>query len=192
VRYEDQDVIRFTLTAEHIKLLRRAEVGWQDCETGAPEIDPKRPYGNSSIALDVIAILGWSVPDDEDTARYREVCERALRLHGQTAVALEIVLRTGSFQPGIYTRASPYARKWWRQPVPGVDGPLAEHPPGSPTERLRRFRDRAALNLAKAVRGLAGQVEVFELAQKDLADAINDEGDEQDARHAPGSDDDGY
>ena len=27
------------------KLLRRANIQWEDCETGAPCIDPKRPYG---------------------------------------------------------------------------------------------------------------------------------------------------
>jgi hypothetical protein len=39
----------FKLTDEHLKLLRRFNVGWQDSESGAPEIDPKRPYGNSAV-----------------------------------------------------------------------------------------------------------------------------------------------
>lgn len=47
----------FTVTDEHVKLLRRFQVGWQDCETGAPEIDPKRPYGNSAVPEDIHEIL---------------------------------------------------------------------------------------------------------------------------------------
>ena len=30
---------RFTLTEEHLKLLRHANVRWDDCEFGAPAID---------------------------------------------------------------------------------------------------------------------------------------------------------
>ena len=41
---------RFELTAEHIKLLRRAYIGWQDCETGAPEIDPSDHMGIATLA----------------------------------------------------------------------------------------------------------------------------------------------
>jgi len=43
------DKIRFELTEQHLKLIRRMTVRYNDyCEFGAPEIDPKRPYGNSS------------------------------------------------------------------------------------------------------------------------------------------------
>lgn len=33
----------FTLTDEHLTLLRAAYIGWEDCEFGAPAIDCKRP-----------------------------------------------------------------------------------------------------------------------------------------------------
>jgi hypothetical protein len=33
---------RFLLTTDHLILLGRAYVRWEDCETGAPAIDPKR------------------------------------------------------------------------------------------------------------------------------------------------------
>ena len=46
----------FELTENHIKLLRNAYVSWDDCETGAPAIDPKRPYGNKYIAQDISAL----------------------------------------------------------------------------------------------------------------------------------------
>lgn len=107
--------VEFELLPEHVSLLRRAYVDWQDCETGAPEINPKRPYGNSSVALDVAEILGASMPPDDD--RGREEWERTagrdlMDLHYDTATALQIVLATGAFQPGRYVRDDPYTRDW--------------------------------------------------------------------------------
>jgi hypothetical protein len=43
---------------EHLKLLSRMYVDWQNCEFGAPAIDCKRPYGNSSVIQDMREILG--------------------------------------------------------------------------------------------------------------------------------------
>jgi len=39
----------FVLTENHIKLLRKAYVTWEDGDFGAPSIDTRRPYGNSSV-----------------------------------------------------------------------------------------------------------------------------------------------
>lgn len=111
--------MKFTLTAEHVALLRRMCVGWQDCETGAPEIDPKRPYGNSSVALDVAEILGWEV--DEDEGLDDEQRHRAMALHRETEVALQVVLQTGSFEPGDYVnrdRFAPYGTTYQRESSP--------------------------------------------------------------------------
>src|SRR4028118_696601 len=70
---------RFELTADHIKLIRRMNVGWQSCEAGAPEIDPKRPYGNSCMVGDVAEILGWEVDEDEGLTDAQR--ERAEAIH---------------------------------------------------------------------------------------------------------------
>lgn len=43
------------------KLLRHSIVGWQDAETGAPGINPKRPYGNSDVVRDIRKILGLDI-----------------------------------------------------------------------------------------------------------------------------------
>ena len=43
---------------EHLKLLKEMYVGWNECEFGAPEIDPKRPYGDSDVYEDMNKILG--------------------------------------------------------------------------------------------------------------------------------------
>ena len=46
----------FTLTADHITLLRAMYVGWCGDEYGAPEIYSKRPYGNSDVASECIRL----------------------------------------------------------------------------------------------------------------------------------------
>lgn len=94
----------FRLTEEHIALLRAMCVGWQDCEYGAPEINPKRPYGNSSVELDIAEILGWEV--DEDEGLTDEQRDRAAALHGETELALQVALQAGSFTPGEYVNRS--------------------------------------------------------------------------------------
>ena len=112
---------RFTLTEDHIKLIRRMCVGWQHCEYGAPEINPKRPYGNSSVEGDIYEILGWvdmkNLTEDEEEdlfdgrGEFGDLAERAMVLHRETETALQIVLRIGSFTPGIY-EADSYSNDW--------------------------------------------------------------------------------
>jgi hypothetical protein len=104
----------FTLTKNHLKLLKRMWVDWQDAETGAPAIDPKRPYGNSNVPADIHEILtGESIgrtdskrddlTDDEE--------ETYLNLHKETETALQVVLATGKFKAGRYV-ADQYERNW--------------------------------------------------------------------------------
>jgi hypothetical protein len=92
----------FTVTPTHLELLRRMCVGWQDCETGAPEIDPKRPYGNSSVAADILEIFGEEYDREEGPTEEQE--RRAMVLHRQTEVALQCCLSALSFEPGLYRR----------------------------------------------------------------------------------------
>ncbi len=85
--------------SEHLMLLRRAYVGWDDCEFGAPAIDCKRPYGNSSVERDVAEILGWPCDRDDDVPDVLK--QRATALHKGTEAALQIALTAGSFGPDI-------------------------------------------------------------------------------------------
>lgn len=104
---------RFELREEHLTLLQRAYVQWNDCEFGAPEIDPKRPYGNSGVAYSVAEILGIPVPDDEkDPGAYEAWYERMCDLHRETEQALQIVLYTRSFVPGVYKLVGRYTPTW--------------------------------------------------------------------------------
>jgi hypothetical protein len=111
---------RFALTDEHIQLLRRMCVGWQRAEFGAPEIDPKRPYGNSDVLDDMAEILGVEMTETDDWGEpaLTEADEERLRqLHRETETALQIVLSTGRMVPGVYV-AGAYTDDW--RPVAGV------------------------------------------------------------------------
>lgn len=110
--FDDQE---FEIRPEHLKLLRAANVTWYEIETGAPAIDGKRPYGNSDVAHDVIDLMGWwDDPDDVTPRQEREDRANALRLHEETKTALQIVLNTGSFEPGVYV-SDWYGREWKRK-----------------------------------------------------------------------------
>lgn len=111
-----RDAREFTVTAEHLTLLRHAWVSWSEAEFGAPEINPKRPYGNSYVERDIAEIL--EAPDEAWVDGRRggfvteEAAERFTRLHVETAFALQIVLATGEFRPGRYRRSRYPAVDW--------------------------------------------------------------------------------
>lgn len=106
----------FTLTTEHIALLTRMQVGWCDDEFGAPEIDPKRPYGNGDVLDDIHEILAPEDPPLDDLSRVdREALEARYRaLHKETQTALQVVLAAGlDVEPGGYY-AGEYTNDWHR------------------------------------------------------------------------------
>ena len=109
--------LRFELTEQHIKLLKKFNVGWRHCEYGAPEINPKRPYGNSYVAGDIAQILGIEGEETEDgeCALSAEQEKQLYRVHLETKNALEIVLQTGSYKPGIYKRRNCWS-DWEEEP----------------------------------------------------------------------------
>lgn len=107
----------FTLTEDHVKLLRRFYVAWCHDEYGAPEIDPKRPYGNSDVDDDIAEILGIQ-PESGNGHGDRQLSpgqrDHVRRIHLETQTALQIVLRTGSMEPGEYV-APDYSVDWRRR-----------------------------------------------------------------------------
>ncbi len=107
----------FTVTDEHLRLLRRASIWWGSGEFGAPEIDTKRPYGNSNVFGDIAEILG--VPDtewaDEDLNPRLDAEWRSLRLHVETAIALQIALATAEFRTGRYVREEKWDSRSWKR-----------------------------------------------------------------------------
>lgn len=107
----------FVIRKDHLKLLKRMFVGWQDCETGAPAINPKRPYGNSDVEYDIVEILGWR-PDGGhencDVGEYHyKVIERAQKIHREMELVLQICLCTQSFEEGTYVKQDKYDGTSW-------------------------------------------------------------------------------
>lgn len=66
--------------------------GWNTCEYGAPAVDPKRPFGNSTdIDSDVLRILGEK-PDGMFSDEYSEKQrEYAANLYTQTLGVLTVL-----------------------------------------------------------------------------------------------------
>lgn len=108
----------FTLTTDHLKLLRLAHVGWNGEEFGAPTIDPKRPYGAGDVVRSIASILGWEF--DPEVGVTDPMAEAATNLHHELRVALQITLVYAgeAVRPGLYRLAEKYSsRSWYR-----VDG----------------------------------------------------------------------
>ena len=108
------DKVRFELTEQHLKLIRRMNIGYNDwCEFGAPEVDPKRPYGNSSVYYDIGEILGIERKDsgDGDYEFTEDQEKEMLKIHKETATALQVILASGSFGIGFY-EADEFHRNW--------------------------------------------------------------------------------
>ena len=108
----------FTVTEDHLKLLRRAYVTWNEepGSIGAPHIDTKRPYGNSNEWADMAEILGVSDSErpDEDGNFGPDAINRFAKLHVETSIVLQIALATSEFIPGRYTRADGDITSWKR------------------------------------------------------------------------------
>ena len=126
--------ITFTIKSEHLKLLKHFCVGWDDCEFGAPEIDPKRPYGNSDVYQDMIEILGlkkikegiykfqlnkteWLLKGEDEYNLYldgpdeEKLLKKLDILHKESETALQICLATQKFEIGKF-EADEYDVNW--------------------------------------------------------------------------------
>ena len=106
----------FTVTEDHIKLLRRTYISYDDwTEFGAPCVNPKRPYGNSMPINDIAEILEWEPALDEDElgSKYDDVFDeyhdRGMKLHKEMETVLQILVRNPEgIEPGEYRTSSPY------------------------------------------------------------------------------------
>lgn len=106
---------RFIVTGDHVKLLRRLNIGYdQWTEWGAPEVDPKRPYGNSDLYGDMREILGRPcvVIEGEESDH-----DELMKLHREMETVLQILVYVGSIEPGEYESPKYFAE--WRRRVDG-------------------------------------------------------------------------
>lgn len=97
---------KFTVKSEHIRLMKElnfkvsvmTELG---DDRYKPVIDFKRPFGNSAVIVDVCETLGYQC--DEVSGKYsKEDVEKAKSLLIELPLALHIVMRNQTFEPGAY------------------------------------------------------------------------------------------
>lgn len=107
-------VSEFILTQRHITLLQRANIRYDGAEFGAPCIDPKRPYGNSSVVHDIAEILDVNLPDeDEDPHGYDDVESELVKIHDQLTIALQIIVQQlPNVRLGRYGLVRKYGNEW--------------------------------------------------------------------------------
>jgi len=110
---------KFTLTEDHVKLLRHANVEYSDdgFDHGFVGLDCKRPFGNSDMVGDMARILGVElVPTDDGEEHWPPgTTDRMMAIFcTEIPVALEVILASGSFELGDYV-ADSYSRNWSRR-----------------------------------------------------------------------------
>lgn len=111
---------RFEVTENHIKLLNRMRFNYNDyCEFGAPEVDPKRPYGNSDVYGDIGEILDIEPVEEGsygDKQYSKSQRDSFLSIHKEMQTVLNILVRvaTDGISPGWYI-ASAYGNDWKRE-----------------------------------------------------------------------------
>jgi len=92
----------FTITENHLNLLKRLNVEWYDCEFGAPCIDPKRPYGNSNVESDIYEMTKMKG-------------DKALFIHKEMQIVLQIIFATGLIETGDYEKQDQYDYQSWQK-----------------------------------------------------------------------------
>ena len=133
-KIENMERLRtFTITENHLKLLKNMYVDWDNCEFGAPCIDPKRPYGNSDGVNDVARVIDLKKTkenvedyDKNDAQEYenqqeylddldynKKTYDQLYYLHREMQVVLQICLTTQKFEVGKYKKKDEYDSQSW-------------------------------------------------------------------------------
>lgn len=125
-----KNALQFEVLPSHLALCKGMYWSWQDCEFGAPEVNPKRPYGNSGFATilaEIAVLIGMEVFKDADD----EVCltkeQKALcyRRHLEMEHWFQILSRFGEIPSGKYWRKETY-HKWEKvEARPEVEAAIA-------------------------------------------------------------------
>lgn len=108
----------FIITQDHLKLLKSMNVDWNGCEYGAPEIDCKRPYGNSNVEDDIAEIIKFPKKGNYDYGEEDwkdEAKEKLYFLHREMQIVLQIVLIVQKFEVGTYIKKDEYDNSSWEK-----------------------------------------------------------------------------
>lgn len=109
----------FEVTEEHMKLLDRMYISYDDwTEFGAPEVDPKRPYGNSDVYDDIAEILGIEVAEDQwgDREFTDAQVDYMNKRHKEMETVLQILVRNArdGIRRGTYSTTDHLSVDWSR------------------------------------------------------------------------------
>ena len=117
------DTKTFEVKPEHIKLIKRMNVSWEDCEFGLPTLRCAGPYANPNAYRNMMEILGWNksekiiINGDEHVFNMgdHEVSETITvaldQLYKETQTVLQIGLSTLKFEVGTY-ESDGYTTNW--------------------------------------------------------------------------------
>jgi hypothetical protein len=98
------EVRKFTVTEDHIKLLKKMVVMWDERGPGAPMVNYLQPYMSMCPQCDIpkiLSIIPMIQPDGKK--KYSdEQLEYMEKTHRETQIALQIFLRVGTMEPGEY------------------------------------------------------------------------------------------
>lgn len=99
----------FTLTEDHIKVISNMYTYAGDYNLA--QIDTRRPYGNTNFIKDIHFIINDEL--DYNYELTQEDYEAGIKLQAQIPIALQIILCTASFVPGVYSKRSRYDEHSW-------------------------------------------------------------------------------
>lgn len=99
----------FRIENYHVELLKKSYTSWDNIESGAPSIDPKRPYGSKEVDKSIAKVLGiedqlynergYRIGNDGD---YEELYQ----IHEEMETVLSILLDNPveGIETGLYRR----------------------------------------------------------------------------------------
>lgn len=102
----------FTVTHDHLKLLKAMWITWEYCEYGAPAVNCKRPYGNSDVEADIAEILGWQYDEDDYDGMPENLRGVAKDLHHEMQTVLQFLVGNLHIYPGTYQLKQEYGNDW--------------------------------------------------------------------------------
>lgn len=122
---------RFTITPQHLALLRNMNITWDNTGWGAPAVDGKRPYGSSDLYPSMAKIIGMTpeyVSRDKQIFFSEQQEETLYQLHNEMETVLQIVVQQGgSLLSREYQQEGTYPYQWipvlqGKKPQDGEEG----------------------------------------------------------------------
>jgi len=115
----------YHLTKEQVMLVRQLHFGWADGNEigydGGPCVNSKRPFGNSHVPGDIWEIVdprphnelmkAYEDSEEDEDALAEEQQATYDKYYRTLAHALQVVVSSGSFEPGIYS-CNKYCRNY--------------------------------------------------------------------------------